>query len=81
MIKIFTENDLIRYVYDETSEVENLDIENALLFDSETQEEYAQLVELKTQLSCVEYIPSEKSVSNILSKAKELQNVSSVANK
>lgn len=81
MIKIFTENDLIRYVYDETSEVENLEIENALLFDSETQEEYAQLVELKSQLSSVEYIPSETSVSNILSKAKELQNVSSVANK
>ena len=81
MIKIFTENDLIRYVYDETSEVENLEIENALLFDSETQEEYTQLVELKSQLSSVEYIPSETSVSNILSKAKELQNVSSVANK
>ena len=81
MIKVFTENDLIRYVYDETSEVENLDIENALLFDSETQEEYSQLVELKSQLSSVEYIPSESSVSNILSKAKKLQKLSSVANK
>ncbi len=72
MIKTFTENDLIRYVYDETSEVENLEIENVLLFDSTTQDDYSQLEELKSQLDTVEYAPSENVVKNILNKAKEL---------
>lgn len=72
MIKIFTENDLIRYVYNETSEVENLEIENVLLFDGETQDEYTQLAELKAQLDAVEFSPSESAVKNILTKAKEL---------
>lgn len=72
MIKTFTENDLIRYVYDETSEVENLEIENVLLFDSTTQDDYSQLVELRNQLDYVEYAPSENVVKNILNKAKEL---------
>ena len=72
MIKTFTENDLIRYVYDETSEVEDLEIENVLLFDSTTQDDYSQLVELKNQLDYVEYAPSENVVKNILNKAKEL---------
>lgn len=72
MIKTFTENDLIRYVYDETSEVENLEIENVLLFDSRTQDDYSHLVELQNQLDYVEYAPSENVVKNILNKAKEL---------
>ncbi|CAD5267639.1 MULTISPECIES: hypothetical protein [Imperialibacter] len=78
MTKTFTENDLIRYVYGETSEIENNEIESALLCDSEVQEQFAQLIEITQQLSCVDYFPSENSVKNILDKAKEL-NLQSIA--
>ncbi|MEQ8414776.1 MAG: hypothetical protein RIF36_27120 [Imperialibacter sp.] len=78
MTKTFTENDLIRYVYGETSEIENNEIESALLCDSEVQEQFAQLLEITQQLSGVNYFPSENSVKNILDKAKEL-NLQSIA--
>ncbi len=72
MTKTFTENDLIRYVYGETSAVENIDIESALLCDSKVQEQFVQLIEITKQLDAVDYFPSENSVKNILNKAKEL---------
>ncbi|MEQ9377819.1 MAG: hypothetical protein RIG68_21710 [Imperialibacter sp.] len=78
MTKTFTENDLIRYVYGETSEIENNEIESALLCDSGVQEQFAQLLEITQQLSGVNYFPSENSVKNILDKAKEL-NLQSIA--
>lgn len=78
MTKTFTENDLIRYVYGETSEVENIEIENLLLCDSDVQEQMAQLMEIKSQLSAVDYSPSENSVKNIIEKVKDL-NLQSIA--
>ena len=78
MTKTFTENDLIRYVYGETSVLENNDIESALLCDSRVQEEFAHLIEIIRHLDSVDYFPSEKSLKNILNKAKEL-NLQSIA--
>lgn len=43
MIKTFTQNDLIRYIYDETSNAESSEIQQALLCDGSLQEEYKSL--------------------------------------
>ena len=40
MIQTFTQNDVIRYVYEETSEEENLLIQDALVHDTEMLEFY-----------------------------------------
>jgi anti-sigma factor RsiW len=43
MTKTFTQNDLIRYIYNETSQEESLEIQKALLFDDALHEEHKQL--------------------------------------
>ena len=43
MTKTFTQNDLIRYIYDETSNAESSEIQQALLCDGSLQEEYKKL--------------------------------------
>jgi hypothetical protein len=43
MTKTFTQNDLIRFIYDETSSLESSEIQQALLCDDSLQEEYKSL--------------------------------------
>ena len=43
MTKTFTQNDLIRYIYDETSNAESSEIQQALLCSGSLQEEYKSL--------------------------------------
>jgi hypothetical protein len=43
MTKTFTQNDLIRYIYDETSNTESSEIQQALLCDDSLNEEYKSL--------------------------------------
>jgi hypothetical protein len=43
MTKTFTQNDLIRYIYDETSNTESTEIKQALLCDDSLNEEYKSL--------------------------------------
>ena len=43
MTKTFTQNDLIRYIYDETSNTESSEIQQALLCNGSLQEEYKSL--------------------------------------
>jgi hypothetical protein len=43
MTKTFTQNDLIRYIYDETSNAESSEIQQALLCNGSLQEEYKSL--------------------------------------
>ena len=50
MIKTFTQNDLIRYIYDETSNAESTEIQQALLCDGSLQEEYKSLSGVKSML-------------------------------
>jgi hypothetical protein len=50
MTKTFTQNDLIRYIYDETSEMESSEIQHALLCDYQLQEEYKNLSSTKSML-------------------------------
>ena len=50
MTKTFTQNDLIRYIYDETSNAESTEIQQALLCDGSLQEEYKSLSRVKSLL-------------------------------
>jgi len=50
MTKTFTQNDLIRYIYDETSEEESIEIQQAVLCDSSLNEELNSLAGTKAML-------------------------------
>ena len=73
MIKTFTQTDLIRYLYHETTEEESKEIDKALLCDNELQALYAQLIALKNEMDGAQLQPSSATVLNILSYSKGLQ--------
>jgi len=59
--------DLIRFLYHETSNKENLLIESALAYDFKLKEEYNSLKEAIDELKSFSLSPSEQSVNRILS--------------
>ena len=73
MTQTFTQDDLIRYLYHETTEKENREIDKALICDSELQAQYKELVAMKKQLDVIRMEPSERCVSGILNYARGLQ--------
>ena len=70
MTKIFTHDDLIRYVYSETEPEENRQIELALSEDMELLEQYHELLWLRKQMDGGMMNPSEKTINNILDYSK-----------
>ncbi|MGL1886581.1 MAG: hypothetical protein OCD76_08715 [Reichenbachiella sp.] len=66
MIKLFTENDLIRYVYGETTAKENIEIKEAIICDSDLESKYSDLQLDAGMLDQVTFKPSENTLSNIL---------------
>lgn len=70
MIKTFTQDDVIRYVYHETSESETLEIEQALLCDAKLQEAYKEITGVVNQLDQKMRTPSQLAINNILRHAK-----------
>ena len=76
MIKTFTQIDLIRYIYQETSETETREIERALLFDAGLEAAYKELCDLKKEMDENRLEPSSATVLNLFSSArsKVLQN-------
>ena len=73
MIKTFTQNDLIRFLYHETSEEETKEINKALLCDSLLQSQYKELNESKRALDASNLQPSSDVVLNILSYSRAMQ--------
>ncbi|KPM47291.1 hypothetical protein [Jiulongibacter sediminis] len=59
-------NEVIRYVYNETSSTENLLIEESLTQDEELLDFYLDCLNLKSEMDKIQLIPSEKSISNVL---------------
>ncbi len=76
MIKTFTENDLVRFIYGETSPIENNAIENALMCNQETQEMYRDLKETTSMLDSVSKTPGKKVVNKILNYSKNFGDIS-----
>lgn len=65
MTKQFTQNDLIRYVYQEMTEVEQELLVQALHSEESLMQEYIQLLSTMEQLNQVRLQPSEKVVKAI----------------
>ncbi len=72
MIKTFTQDDVIRFVYDEMNEEEARELSQALLCDTELETMYNELITMKAHLDAAEQAPSDKVVERIMNYSKSL---------
>lgn len=72
MIKTFTPDDLIRYIYNETTDTEKAAIEQALVTDTDFAHEHRQIKAMIMSLDTVKEEPSQKSVDAILAYSKSI---------
>jgi hypothetical protein len=72
MIKIFTQNELIQYVYDELDPNAKVLLEATLIFDQQLASECAELLLAKASLEQIEKGPSEKTLSAIFNYSRNL---------
>lgn len=70
MIKTFTQDDLVRYIYKETSTEENSEIETAMLFDEHLADQYDELASVVNELDSAMKSPGDRVVDAILSYSK-----------
>ena len=70
MIKQFTPNDLLRYIYQEMAEVEQELLMQALHSDDVLMQEYVALLSTMEQMDQIQVQPSERVVKAIKQKAK-----------
>jgi len=70
MIQTFTQLDLIRFIYNETTTEQHRDIELALLCDNTLIEEYKDLLLTVNTLNEVSYSPSNSTTEKILNYSK-----------
>lgn len=70
MIKTSTPNDVIRLLYDETSEEERQALASSLLFDEVLDKTYENYKKLLEQLDHIGVNPSQKTVDAILTYSK-----------
>ena len=77
MTKTFTQDELIRYIYHDTSDQENKEIENALICDDVILEMYKKLKNTIKQLEKIEKSPSGQIIDKILDYSKSV-NLNSV---
>jgi hypothetical protein len=73
MITTFTQNDLIRFLYHETTEEETKEINKALLCDSDLQAQYTALASAAKGIEKAELQPSSETILNILSYSRSFQ--------
>ena len=69
MIKPFTPNDLLRYIYQEMKEVEQELLVQALHSDDSLMQEYVEMLSTIEQMDQIQLQPSEKVVQAIKSRA------------
>lgn len=73
MIKTFTQTDLVRYLYHETTEEENSAIDSALLRDGHLKALYNEICAALKDLDQAVLEPSNATVDRILSYSRSLQ--------
>lgn len=71
MQKNYSEDDLLNYIYKETSPNENVEIENAIAQNVSLKSMYLELLEGIDLLNKTYFRPSEITLENILKKAKD----------
>lgn len=72
MTRTFTRNDLLMFLYRETSQEETQHIKKALLFDDRLSSDYQEIEQMASLLDEVFSEPSEKSIENVLNYSKSL---------
>ena len=75
MTKTFTENDLVRFLYDEVDDNERVEIEESLLTDSQLQIKVSELKKVIEQIDAFVIKAPNEVVSRILYASKNLQSV------
>ncbi len=75
MTKTFTPNDVLRYLYKETSPVEKKQLEEAMLVHADLRDQYLQLTSIKEQLDQVQETPRKDTIQTILEYAKSQQTI------
>jgi len=66
MTKTFTQNDVLRFFYNEVTEDEKVDIQTAMLWDNDLEDYYQELIQMEASLNKVKKEPSNKVIENIL---------------
>ncbi|GJM29317.1 MAG: hypothetical protein DHS20C17_19520 [Cyclobacteriaceae bacterium] len=66
MIKTFTPNDILRYLYKETNTIEIKHFEQAMLVHTDILDQYVQLTDVKEQLDQIYEAPSDATIQAIL---------------
>lgn len=66
MTKTFTPDDILRYLYKETSEEENQQLEEALLCDADLLDTYLSMASTMALLDGVNVTPSKRTIDGIL---------------
>jgi hypothetical protein len=70
MTKTFTQDDVVRYVYEETSPEENLLIEDAMMSEPELMTFFLEALELRALMNKIERQPRISTVQTILNYSK-----------
>jgi hypothetical protein len=68
-----TQNEILRYVYNETSSSENVFIENSIAKSNELLDYYLDCLEIKKNLSSVVLYPKDSTLNNILEYSKNFR--------
>lgn len=68
-----TQNEIVRYIYNETSSSENVLIETSLIYDNELLDFYLDCLELKEEMNQIELSPKDTSIQNILNFSKNFR--------
>ncbi|WP_018617704.1 hypothetical protein [Spirosoma luteum] len=70
MIKTFTQDDVVRYVYEETSPEESLLVEDALMSEPDLMTFFLEALELRALMNKIERQPRPNTVQTILNYSK-----------
>jgi hypothetical protein len=68
-----TQDDVVRYLYNETTALENASIEDSLLYDKDMLDFYLDLVELKLSLDNAIVSPPDRAIDRILDYSRNYQ--------
>jgi hypothetical protein len=68
-----TQNEIIRYVYNETSASENVLIEKSISSDEEMLNFYLECIYIKEDLNLIVLSPKDKTINNILDFSKNYE--------
>lgn len=66
MTKTFTYDDVVRYLYAETTENENDQIIEALALDDDLMNFYLDSLEIQRQMNRIVRVPSDKSIEKVI---------------